>query len=880
MGGLKSLWLGLRALFHRGQTETDLDEEMRFHLEMQIEHNLAQGMSRTQAKRAAQLAFGGLDQAKENSRDAWGLCLVVELLRDFRLGVRSLRRSPGFSLTAIVTLGLGIGACVTMFSVIQSVMLKPLGVRDQDRLVYFWENNLKLGISSFSQSVPNFVDYRDQSQSFEALIGLNTLNVNLSDLNQRPVQASAVAISAGFSEVLGWPLVLGRGFNAAEDQPGGPKVVVLSEALWRERYRADPNILTRTIDINREAHQVIGVISDAANFFAPVDLWRPLSPDPTRVNRDDHRLTVVGRLAPGVSIAQAQAEVDAIAAGLRETHPETMDGWGAYLESFYHEHVPAELTHSLSLLFGAVGLLLLIACANVANLLLSQALARDQELAIRTALGASRWQIMRQLLCEAAALALGGTLLSLLLSSWGISLLRLYTPVDALPRGDQIALDPQGLLFTLAVGIITVFAAGLIPAFRLSRVNPGHAIGATTRTIGFSARKSRTRSALVVVQVALSLVLVVGAGLVLKSYHQLQNTDAGYNRAGVLSFQITPDSTAYSADETRLGFYDRIKAEINALPGVTHTALSSGLPFGSGTTSLNLFTPEPSALHPEDSIQSSWRIIDEDYFRVMQIPLVAGRTFTPDDDGKVPAIIISRRLAERFWPAESAVGKRVSPGGGGNTYLVIGVVEDIRLTDLTGVSERPQMYLPLRHWTGWPTMSFAVRAEIAPASLTASIRTVIQQIDPEQPVFDFNTLAGLSERATRNPKFQSWLLGVFASIALLLAAIGIYAVMQTIVTQRTREIGVRMALGAQAGETMALIFRQGGRLVLLGLGTGAVLLWPVLSTLEQHLFEMQTLDLGILSLATAAISLAAFAAIALPTRRAVRINPIEALRGD
>lgn len=878
MGSLKSLWIGLRALFRRHETESDLDEEMRFHLEMQIEHNLAQGLSAREAKRAALVAFGGVDQAKEASRDAWGLRFITDLGRDFRLGLRSLHRSPGFSITAIITLGIGIGACAVMFSVIQSVMLKPLGVREQDRLVYFWENNPKLGITSFSQSVPNFADYRDQAKSFEALIGINATNVNLSDPNQRPVQARSVAITAGFSQVFGWPLVLGREFTAAEDQPGGPKVILLSESLWRERYHADTAILSRSIDINREPHQVIGVISDAANFFENVDLWQPLAPDPTRVSRDDHWLTVIGRLAPGVSVAQAQSEADAIATGLRETHPETMDGWGAYLEPLYDEHVPAELSHSLIILFAAVGLLLLIACANVANLLLSQALARDQELAIRTALGASRWQIMRQLLCEAAALALGGTALSLLLSAWGISLLRRFTPADTLPRGEEIALDPSGLLFTAAVGIVTVFVAGLIPAVRLSRTAPGQSLGAATRTIGFSARKSRTRSALVVIQVALSLVLVVGAGWLLKSYHHLKNTDAGYNRSGALTFQITPDSTAYSADETRLGFYDRIKAEINTLPGVTHTAISSGLPFGSGTTSLNVFTPDPSALSPADSIQSSWRIIDEDYFRVMQIPLVAGRTFTATDNGDAPAIIISRQLAERFWPRESAVGKRVSPGGGDDYYEVVGVVEDIRLTDLTGVSERPQMYIPLRHWTGWPTMSFAVRTPMDPATLTSSIREVIQSIDAEQPVYDFNTLSGLSQRATLNPQFQSRLLGAFATIALILAAIGIYAVMQTIVTQRTREIGVRMALGAQAGETMKLLFRQGGRLVLGGIALGAILLWPVSITLKPHLFETQTTDLSILAIAIATITLAATAAIAFPTRRAIRINPIDALR--
>lgn len=880
MSNLKSLWIGLRAFFRRNQTESDLDEELRFHLEMEIQNNIAQGMSPAESKRAALVSFGGVDQTKEASRDAWGLRFIADILRDLRLAFRSLTRTPGFSLTAIITLGIGIGACAVMFSVINSVLLKPLEVRDPDRLVYFWENNHAQGISSFSQSVPNFVDYRDQSQSFEALIAFTSSDANLSETNQRPEQVSAAHISAGFSEVFGWPMIMGRDFSANEDQPGGPQVVVLGESLWRERYHADPNILSRSIAINREPHQVVGVISDAAKFFTNADIWRPLAPDPSKVDRLDHRLRVIGRLAPDVSLAQAQAEADTLAAGLRAAYPAKMEGWGAYLAPIYDEHVPAELTHGLTILFSAVGLLLLIACANVANLLLSQALAREKELAIRTALGASRWQIIRQLLGEAAALALGGTVLSLLLSYWGISLLRMHSPAGALPRGEQIALDPTVVIFTAAVGILTVFAAGLIPAFRLSRSDPNHAIGSTTRTVGLTTRKSRTRSTLVIIQVALSLVLVVGAGLLLKSFRQLQNTDLGYNPDNTLVFNITPDNSAYGNSDQRLGLYARIKSGIIALPGVTHIGITSGLPFSAGKTSLDVSTPDPSALPPEDSIWASWRIVDLDYFATLQIPLVAGRTFVETDDSNAPSIIISRRLAERFWPNDSAIGKRLTPGAGNKHYEVIGVVEDIRLTDLTGRSERPQMYFPIRHWNSWPTMAFAVRTEVDPTTLTNAVRDIIQDIDAEQPVFHFNTLAARSEYVSRNPKFQSGLLGTFAIIALMLAAIGIYAVMQTIVTQRTREIGLRMALGAQAWETMGLLFRQGGRLVLLGLLTGACLIWPLSRVLEQQLFETSTFDPTILVIAIATIALSAAVAIALPARRAVHINPVEALKTE
>lgn len=880
MSALKSLWIALRGYFLRGRAESEMDEELQFHLDMEIENNIRQGMTPREAERAARAAFGGLDQAKEASRDAWGLRGIADIGRDLRLATRSLARSPGFSLAAVLTLGIGIGACAIMFSVIHAVMLKPLGVREQDRLVFFWENNLELGIEQFSQSVPNFVDYREQCESFESLIAINTGNANLSDGTGRPVQASLVNISAGFSEVLGWPLITGREFTPAEDQPGGPAVVVISEALWRDRYGTDPDILSRTININREPHQVVGVISEAANFFSQVDVWKPLQPNPQEVSRDDHWLTVIGRLAPGVTVEQAQAETDLLAAGLREAHPDTMKGWGAYIEPVYDQVVPAELKSGLAILFASVGLLLLIACANVANLLLSQALARGHELSIRGALGASRWHIIRQLLCEAAVLATGGTLLSLFLASWGVSLLRLHPMADAMLRGDQLVLNPPVVTFIVLIGVTTVFIAGLIPALRFSRPDASSSLGTASRSIGLNARQSRTRSALVVVQVALSVVLVVGAGLLLRSYQKLQDTDPGYRSDNILTFQITPDSSAYGERANRVGFFEELKTEIGALPGVTAVGMTSGLPFGDGTTSLNVFSTDPSTVPAEESIQTSWRIVDTTYFDALEIAVIDGRGFERTDDGDDPVIIISRHLAEQFWPNESAVGKRVSPGRADNIYRVVGVVEDIRLIDLTGVSERPQMYFPMRHWTGWPTFSLAVQTEIDAASLAGSVRQVVQEIDAEQPVYNFNTLAQLTATASRDSQFQSSLLGVFASFALILAAVGIFAVMQTVVTQRRREIGIRMALGAQAGETLVLLFRQGSRPVLLGLAIGAVLLWPIGRVLEQQLFETAAWEPAIFAAAATTILVSALLAIAVPARRALRISPIEALRAE
>ena len=875
-------WLRLRArgLFGHRSHESGLNNEMHQHLEMLVEEKVAEGLSPRDARLAAQREFGAIDAYREACRDTWRFAWVSALAHDLRHSARSLRRSPGFAATATLTLALGIGACTTMFSVIQSVLLNPLPVRDQDKLVYFWENKPEQNITRFSSSAANFLDYRRETESFEQLAGFASGSASLSSPGNPSIQVPTIRISAGFSDLFGWRLLQGRDFSADEDQPGGPPVAIIDARLWRERYNGDRQILQRTINLDRTPHQIIGVIESSPELVGRADVWRPLAPNPTALPRGDRRLGMMGRLADGVTLDQAQAEVDLVAASLRETYPRAMEGWGGFLEPVYHVMFPQQLRNALNLLFAAVGILLLTACANVANLLLSRALAREREIGVRTALGATRRQLVRQLLCETTVIALAGGLLGIALATGGISLLRSIAPHN-LPRIDEIALDWHGLAFAATACVFTTFATGLLPALHGTRSNPASVLGAASKTIGFSRGKSRLRSGLVIAQLALSVSLVVGAGLLLNSFHQLQKVDPGYRADNVLTFEIAPDRTAYSEPDQRLSLYKRLADRLRNLPGVAGVSLSSGVPFGHNQTSNPFSTFDDSTLPPDEAMQVSWRIAAPDYFEVMQIGLVEGRSFTETDDSfDAPVLIINRSLAETLWPGESALGKRTKPTPGGAAYEVVGVVEDIRLTDLTGATEKAQIYFPINLWTFWESMAFVVRTHVPPETLSPLVHTTIQSIDPQQPVHNFHTLEELTHQNLQPYSLNSWLLGVFAGLALLLTAVGIYAVMHSSVTQRTREIGVRMAIGARRGQVLAMVFRQGGRLVLFGLALGGLLAWRFALLLETQLFATAPTDVRTYLAAGAVIAIAGLCAILFPALRATKVDPVIALRSD
>jgi putative ABC transport system permease protein len=792
--------------------------------------------------------------------------------------LRSLAKAPAFTITAAITLALGIGICTAMFSVIDCVMLRPLPVRDQDRLMVLWQTNPARNIKQFTQSVPNFFDYRDRSSSFSGMFASAALSANLVS-GRQALRLEGEQVSQGFLAVMGWKPLLGRGFLPEEDHPGARRVALISERCWRDTFNRDPKIVGTRIVVNGEPHEIVGVLGREASFIQSTDIWRPLALGPKSDVRDDHFLTVIGRLKPGVTPAQAESELKTIAATFPETYP-SYAGWSVRLESLYDVLVPPPVRRALVLLFVAVGLVLLIACANVANLLLARALTRQRETSVRLALGASARHVFARAFSEAALLAIGGTIGGILIALWTVEIVRALLPPDLL-RADLIAVDGPSLAFAAVACAGVTLLSGVIPALRSVRADPAAALHGGTRTVGDTPGRQRVRATLVVAQFALCSILLVGASLLIKSFARLQRVDPGFTATGLLSFKLSPDQSRYGDEQPRLGLFDRIGEQLRTLPGVTDVAFTSGLPLDpTGRTSLNVFPQGSRAIPPGQSVQTQWRIVSADYFATLHIPIVAGRAFTRFDTNRTePAIIISQRLARQLWPGENAVGKRLDPGGNGKLRTVVGVVGDTNVGYIAG-DDWPAMYLPLAQWWGWNEMTVVLRANTAPEALAPAVRNAMHAIDPAQPIFDLKTMNRIVSAQLQPARLNSSLLATFAALALVLAAVGIYGMMAAGVAQRRNEIGVRMALGAQIADIMRLVFGQGLRLAVIGLALGLGLAFAGTRFISSLLFKTSAAD-PLAYLATIALlGLTAFLACWIPARRAATINPIEALRTE
>jgi putative ABC transport system permease protein len=820
-----------------------------------------------------------------------------EMWQDLRYGARTLWKQPGFTLIAVLTLMLGIGATTAIFSVVNAVLLKPLPYDEAERLVLLMEHAETFGEESVAYL--NFVDWRAQQSVFESLGVYNGGSYTLTGRGEA-MQLNGAQATAEVLTALRIKPALGRLFTSDDDKLGATPVVVLSHGLWQERFGGDPNILNRTVTLSDRSYTVIGVLPP--DFFFPrrFDLWLPLGPLTDKEGyqkRYNHPgLRGLARLKPGVTMAQAQAEMQTIAARLATAYPDSNKGNSVIVRPL-KEDIVGNVERALWVTLAAVGCVLLIACANVANLLLARAAARQRELAVRVALGASRLRIARQLLTESVLLALLGGVPGLLLAHGALVLLLQLSP-DVLPRTGEIHLDKFVLAFALVVTTLTGLLFGLVPAWQAGHTQAQQALKDAGRSIAGS--KARFRHALVVAEVAVTLVLLVGAGLLLRSFNQLLRTEPGFQYENLLTFAVDLPEQRYAPIEPQMAFFQKLEQRLRTLPGVTHVGYSSGLPLGNNGWSSN-FVIEGRPIPPANELPSmEMTLVSPGYFEAMKIPLRAGRWFDERDNrdhlrgrdlsklepiprlvAGLNCIVIDEEFARRHWPNESAIGKRVRFGAVPEAPLltVLGVVGRVKMDGLRAESNRVQAYVPYQQGSV-PDVRVLVRTATDPQAVLTAVRAAVQQLDPQLPLHTVKTMAQLRAETVAPDRLNLTLLGSFAALALALALIGLYGVISYTVTQRTSELGIRMALGAQTTDVLRLVLGQGMKLTLLGIGIGIVAAVFLTRLMHSLLFNVSATDPLTYSAIAVLLSVVAVLACWLPARRAAKVDPMIALRHE
>jgi putative ABC transport system permease protein len=870
--------------------ENEIVEELADHLEDRYQDMLSRGAPPDEAELATrtelndgQLLVRELNRierkfgAEPIALGAGRAHMLGSLWQDMRYGLRLIRKNPGFSVVVVLTLAVGIGANTAIFSVVNAVMLRSLPFGDPERLVRLDESNPERGWPQFAVSHPNFLDWRERNQTFVAMAATSGVNASVGTPGQiEVVRGSAVTVD--FLTVLGTSPLIGRNFLPEEDRPGSnARVVILTHGAWQRRFGGDPDVVGKTLTINENAFTVVGVLPESFGWGtgSNFELLMPLAPDPQR-SRGDHRLLVIGKLKEGVSREQGFADLNTIAAQLADQFPESNKGWSVSGESFYDWIVPEEIRRSLLLFLGAVGFVLLIACSNVANLMLARATSRQKEISIRIALGAGRLRIGSQLLVEAFSLAMISGVAGLGVAWLAMKALKALNAGDV-PRLDELSMDGRVLAFSLLISLLTGVLFGLAPAIHAAGTNLNEMLKEGGRSITGGRVRQRLRSMLVTVEVGLSVALLVSAGLLLRSFWRLQDVNPGFKPDHLLTMRINLPRNRYPQNPQAWGFHRRLIEEASALPGVESVAITSLVPMsGGGTAGEVRVEGRPAA----DGTQSSadWRIVSPGYFRTMGIPL-RGREFEDRDNNDAQQVtIISEEMARRYWPGEDPIGKLVTLMSFGNKpFTVVGVAGNVRTQSLESDSA-PMTYVATPFAASWNPMNIVIRTGGEPTAQVSAIRSTIGSIDPNIPIYDVRTVDELLSSSLGSRRFTMFLLAVFAGVALLLACVGLFGVMAYLVSQRTHEIGVRLALGARPGDVFRLVIGRGMALASVGSALGLGGAWAIGRFLESMLYQIKPTDPMTLAIAPIVLMAVALLACYVPARRAMKVDPMVALR--
>jgi putative ABC transport system permease protein len=882
MRKLRAAFSRLAEIFNKDKRDGELAQEIESHLQFHTDDNLNCGMNLEEAHRQASMSLGGVEQTKEIYRDRRGLPMIETLLQDLRFGARMLRKNLGFTVVAVLTLALSIGANTAIFSVIDAVLLRPLPYKNSDQLVSIAANNVQRGVNGLPVSFTKMTRVREQTRTLQSVGAYYPLNASLTT-HGAPEQVSAARATAGFFEVLGVAPAEGRGFLPEEDREGGADVAIISDGFWHSHFGGALDLIGRAIPLDGKSVTVVGVLPASFHFpFAQPEpevwlprVFEPVALTPAMIRSGASYLVVFARLQPGEALAQSQAELDAISESYAKDFPGYVDASNYSLQAVsLKESLVGPLRVTLLLLLSAVGFVLLIGCTNIASMLLARSTTRQKEIAIRQALGASAPRLMRQLLTESVLLSALGGILGVAMAAGGLQLLRLLPP-GTIPRIEEVSLDAGVLIFSLTLCIITGIAFGLVPSLLASHRDVNETLKESGRGSNEGRKSRSSRAALVVVEVAVAVVLVTSAGLLLKSFGNLMHVEPGFKPSNVTTFLMTLPKSRYPQQQAE--FYRRLVESVQSLPGVQSAGVSSFLPLA-GAIRYVYFCPEGTVCQGigKDPVIAI-RQISPEYLQTMRIPLLRGRTFNQQDiAGVKPVVMINQTVAQKYFAGQDPIGKHLANSRDKIQIEIVGVVGDVKFTGLN-TPYIPEMYMPQAQNPA-ATMTLVVRSASNAQPLIASVRRKIAEIDPDLPFSNIASMDEVVSASVAQPRLTTQFTGFFAALALLLTAVGIYGVLAYSVTQRIHEMGIRMALGASRGEILKMVVGQGMKLVLSGLALGLVVSLGVTRLLASLLFGTSARDPLTFAAVTLLLIVVALLAAYIPARRAAMVDPIVALR--